>query len=114
MSIVDVEVRSLLRRFLAGSITVADLHEALSRAALGEDSALVDEVIGVLFADGEGADSDELRERFSVLVWGEMVPAPAEEGRLARVPGATIFGFGGTAARTSTDSAASEDLHTAR
>lgn len=31
-------------------------------------SALVDELIDVLFADGHGADSEELRERLGVLV----------------------------------------------
>lgn len=114
MSVLDAEVRSLLRRFLAGSIGVVDLRESLTRAAMGEDSALVDEVVGVLFADGQGADSEELRERLGVLVWGEMVPGPSEEGRLARVPGTMLSGFGGSAATTSTANAATEAVHTAR
>lgn len=113
MNTIDLEVRSLLRRFLAGSITVLELREALTRAVLGEDSAYVDEVVGVLFADGEGSDSPELRSRFAVLVWGEPVPTAAEEGRLARIPSTTFAGFGSSSARVENVSAWSEVLHTA-
>lgn len=60
--------RSLLSDFLDGHMSLADLREALSPHILGASDPFVDELVGILFADGDGSDSPELRCELRILL----------------------------------------------
>ena len=102
MRVVQVQAlqpRSLLRDFLSGGLSLEAFRMAITPLVMGRDDAFVDQIVGIMFADGEGADTPELRRELRALVIGEEVPDPKQEGTMAAVPGSRMLGRGSSTSR---------------
>ena len=69
-----LEPRVFLNEFLSGSLTLEQLLTDLTPWVIGPDDMLVDQIVGLVFADARGVDTPELRRQLCALVVGEETP----------------------------------------